>query len=138
MPRLIWAVLCQRILVDRETNSVSYIETIEGLDATQLPLSAPPMTLGTLWKRQSEDDVLRMRVRIEAPGDKKALSHELPEYPFGPNPRIRVNVYLGGVLIREPGEHHIIVEQRVGQEWREEVRIPLDVALVQQETPPQG
>lgn len=129
MPRLMWALLCQRVITDREANSVSYIEAAEALLAASLPSPLPQIFLGTVWLRKKSGDVLRMRLKVLAPDGGEVVTRELPEVPFDEKKRHRLNVNLAGMPVEKTGEYEFVVEQKVGRAWREEARVPLEILL---------
>lgn len=130
MPTLQWALICRRVITDQDTNSVSYIDLVEGLTAAQLPLPLPPIMLATLWRRESHKDVLQMRVRVESPKQKNLGSFDIPAEQFPPHiRRQRVNISLEGLPIEEAGDYWIIIDHKTGDDWGEVYRIPLEVQV---------
>jgi hypothetical protein len=128
MAKLIWAVICRRVLTDKETNTVSYIDGIEELKAAKLPSPCPPVVIGTLWRRNATQNSLSIRVRVIA-GDSEVLVFEAPEIAMSAT-RHRVNIQLGGFPIDREGELSFVLEQRVEKAWLEVGRVPVDVQLV--------
>jgi len=128
MPTLQWALTCNRVITDRETNSVSYIDALEAFAVSSFPVPFPPVCVSTLWRRESSRDILHPRLRIENPSRKTIQTFE----PSTPTPlskqRHRLNVILGGAPIESPGEYHIVIEQRVGESWRVAQTLPIDVS----------
>jgi hypothetical protein len=128
MAILQWALICHRVITDSQTNSVSYIDALEAFAVSSFPIPFPPVCVSTLWRRESERDVLHTRIRIQDPSGLTIQSFE----PDLPTPlltkRHRLNVILGGAEIREPGEFQIIIEQRAGKTWRAEHTLPIDVS----------
>ena len=129
MTKLIWALVCRRVLTDKETNTVSYIDGIEELKALKLPSACPPLVVGTLWKRDANDKTLTMRVRVSM-GDKEVLTFEAPEIAMS-GLRHRVNVQMGGFPIDDAGELTFAVEQLVGKTWKETARVPVDIQVAE-------
>jgi len=128
MPILQWALICNRVITDKETNSVSYIDALEAFAVSSFPIPFPPVCVSTLWRRESEEDTLRVRIRIQDPAGQTIQSFE-PDQPTPlPKKRHRLNVILGGAEIREPGEFVIIIEQHTGKRWRMEHSLPIDVS----------
>jgi hypothetical protein len=128
MPTLQWALTCNRVITDGETNSVSYIDALEAFAVSSFPIPFPPICVATLWRRKSSRDILHPRLRIENPSGKTIQTFE----PSTPTPlskqRHRLNVILGGAPIESPGEYHIVIEQRVGKSWRVAQTLPIDIS----------
>jgi len=127
MAKLLWAVTCQRVLTDSDTNSVSYIEAVEQLSIPTLPFQFPPFTLGTLWKRDRVGEPLTMRVEIVNPEGRVIAGLEPPTGAAEGAVRQRVNLVLSGVPIDAYGEYVIRVLQKEGGAWRTEAELVLDV-----------
>lgn len=128
MPELVWTLTCRTILTDAESNSVSYIEAIHGLAARKLPSRLPKVMLGTVWKSSTDDDALRMRLRVEAPDGSELVAMELPEVKFDHQYQ-RLNVNMAGMEVPEAGEYSIVVERFTRRRWREEARVPFNIAV---------
>lgn len=130
MPRLMWALLCQRVITDRDTNSVSYIDGVESLAAVQLPSPLPPLMIATVWMRKRRSESLRMRVRVLSPKSEEIVSYEVPtKLDFDDQKRQRVNINIGGLTIAAEGEYEVAIDQYVSKTWREEARVPLEIVL---------
>jgi len=130
MAKLLWAITCQRVLTDAETNSVSYIEAVEQLSVPALPFQFPPFTLGTLWKRTRLGEALAMRVEIINPDGREIAGLEPPTGAADGAVRHRINLVLAGVPIDAYGEYVIRVLQKEGGGWHPEAELVLDVGRV--------
>lgn len=133
MPELVWALTCRTILTDAESNSVSYIEAIHGLAARKLPSRLPPVMLGTVWRSSKDGDRLRMRMRVEAPDGSELVAMEFPEVKFD-HPYQRLNVNMAGVEVSMVGDYSIVVERFTRRRWREEGRVPFNIAVASART----
>ncbi len=80
MPTLQWALTCQRVITDSETNSVSYIDALEAFAVSRFPIPFPPVCVSTLWRREGARDRLHVRLRIQDPAGKIISSFE-PDLP---------------------------------------------------------
>lgn len=116
--KLHWAILCQRVLTDRDSNTVSYIEAVEQLTLPALPIRFPAFFVGTLWEREESTETLVARVRILDPDGKTILKVESKEHHFGEAARHRLNFLVGGGTIAEEGTYTVRVDQRSGDRWR--------------------
>jgi len=135
MARLLWALTCQRVITDRDTNLVSYIDGFEQFGVPKLPFPFPPFYVATLWERESPHDTLSMRIRVLAPNNKAFQTFEPKGALKFPFPRHRVNVLLGGrVAVQQEGRFRIILEQKKGNQWRKEKSLQIDVKLVSRDS----
>jgi len=127
MATLVWAIVCQRIITDQQTNTVSYIDAIEGLQLRKLPGTSPPFSLGTLWERGDDDEELQIRFRVVRPGGEKG-----GEFVSNPTrltrPHHRMNAVIGGLKADKPGRYEIRIDQRRGERWRKVASLPIDVS----------
>lgn len=126
MAKYVWGVLCERIITDRETNSVSYIDCSHAFATKELPAPVPALYLGTLWEREEAGEKLRVRVLMVTPHGKPIFEFETPEIPMSA-PRHRVNVYLNRGKVEEFGRHTIRIERRVGEEYALAAELPLQI-----------
>ncbi len=136
MARHIWSVLCERALVDHESNSVSLIDVVEeiSIDAPlpPEPVSVPlRLALVSYWTRTARDTPEQGHTRflVQSPlGELLArgrdiqvdLLHEVRAQTLG---RIEV------MPLQGEGPYHFIVEYRpLGDPgWTECTRVPVDV-----------
>src|SRR5688500_3869399 len=104
MAKLIWALLCRRIIVDQQPNSVSYIDAIEGLVGVR-PRPAPLVAVATLWQRGGEIK-LEMRVTVFSPAGDSVIVAEAESLTFEPqHTRGRMHLGLTGFPLAGPGQY---------------------------------
>jgi hypothetical protein len=128
MAKIVWALLCDRVIIDRDTNSVSYIDAIERLQARELPSGLPRVNVATLWARESDDDTLQVRFKLFSPSTAKSeVLFTTDELKL--NWRQRVHLNLQGATVKEEGEYRIVVDQRSGNRWRKAAELPLMIEL---------
>ena len=130
MPRLIRSLLCKRIITDRETNDVTYVDCVERLVPKKIPAPLPTMYLATLWKPSDDGDQPKLRVSIQGPSAKKPFRHEFPPIAIKPEHKShRININIQGAPITEYGDHHIRIEVRTEQasRWTRLADIPLEI-----------
>ena len=127
MATLVWAVICQRILHDQNTNFLSYIDAMDGVALPTFPVVAPMLFVGTLWQLK-DDPKFGVRVCAYAPDGSLLLESNpfIPEIPLEQK-RYRVNVGLTGLPLSGPGLYTFGVENLVNDQWVEVTRIPFDV-----------
>jgi hypothetical protein len=134
MARHVWSIACQTLLTDNLTNLVSYVQAMEGLSVSQLPVPAPPIWVGSLWVREGDEQGVAPRIRILSPNGEQVALVEIRAAQFGAATRMRQNTAIGGFALTAAGTYEVVIEQRRGKAWVEEARLPIDVALV---APPQ-
>lgn len=140
--KVIWAVLCERVVIDRETNNLSLFNVVEevqvpaqqprsvaeALDESVIPTS---YELVVLWGR-SELELPEKgfgRVRILLPGDKDFLTQEY-EVDLTTFLRLRSRLRLPGLPAGGEGVYLFKVDGKSsGQEWTEMFELPLRVVL---------
>jgi hypothetical protein len=130
MSKHIWSIPCETLLTDQLTNTVSYIQAIEGFFTTQLPINPPPFTVGSLWTRESDEPAIHSRVRLLAPDRSTVAVMENAPVAYGGTIRMRQMTVLEGFTVHMAGTHEILVEQRRGFEWVVECRLPLEISLL--------
>lgn len=127
MAKLVWALLCQRMIIDAQTNLVSYVDALDAVTIPKFPLKAPPIVVGTLWQREGEKK-LEMRVQVYAPSGLQLGAFEAAPLEFKPeHKRARMNVGVSGFEIAEPGRYQFGIETREKGKWVEVHRVPFDV-----------
>lgn len=132
MAKLVWAVLCERVIVDQDTNQVSYIDLTEALQARSLPSGLPRLFAATLWAREEEAEELQVRFRLLPPGSTKAIT-EFETEAITLNKRQRINLNLQGAPVTVEGEHTVTVDYWDGQRYRTAARLPLFITEQSQE-----
>src|SRR5437870_7877746 len=95
MPTLWRAILCQRVIVDSQTNSPSYIDAVEGFGVAVLPHPFLPIVVATVWRREQENETLLMRLRVRGPAGEDVFVYNLQGYPIAATVH-RFNIQIGG------------------------------------------
>ena len=127
MASMIWAITCERIIIDRETNQATYVDSVEDLVVPSLP--APiAFAVGVLWIRAEVGERIRIRVSVTDPEGTK-LFEKAGDLQHSEALRHRVNLPLI-VFTQHAGQHTVMVEQQIDDEWRVEARIPLTITLL--------
>lgn len=127
MAKLVWALLCRRIIIDHQTNLVSYVDALDAVTVKEFPFKAPPVLVGTVWQREGEKK-LEMRVQVYTPSEENLLSFEASPLEFGPeHTRARMNAGVAGFEIAGPGRYQFGIETREKGKWVEVHRVPFDV-----------
>lgn len=129
MAKLIWGVLCLRLITDQETNNISYIDAVEAIHAPQFPFRLPVMTLGLLWRREEPNEELRIRFQSIPPGGVASEVLELPSYIIDKD-NLRVNIRFGVSDVTQSGNLDLNVEQIVNGNWLNVYKLSIPIALI--------
>lgn len=129
MPNLQWALICQRVITDRDSNSVSYIEAVEELTLPALPFPFPPVYVCTLWRRTAPAEPIRFRILVVAPSGAELTQFSSDVQEERQALRHRVNVLFGGFTVADVGPHTISVEEYRDGDWRLAAQFFVDVQL---------
>jgi hypothetical protein len=126
MAEHIWTIFCQHAIVDRETNSISYLVGIEEIGAAQLPFLFAG-TLGSLWVRDGDNpETLEVRYQLITPTGKSKDMGETIVNMEKPRQRLNANLSIG---IDEEGVYHLRVSAKRGDKWKQAARIPFIVSV---------
>lgn len=136
--RHIWSVLCSKQSIDRDTNSISLFEVIEGVQfyIKEIPTYPSPVpfnaSLVSLWARTVPDERIKAfeRVRLLSPGGDELLSHSM-EIELESHARSRTVLQLQGIVIDGSGVHEWEISSRKSAtaEWEKQASIPMDVEV---------
>ncbi len=129
MIKNLWSILCQTVITDERTKSVSYINVIENVIVNKIPFRFLAVSLGTLWtKTTHEDERLKVRIKFVSPSnDEKILIEADPIVLKLKNHRL--NILMDGLLIEKEGLYKFVIENLVGDQWKLANEILLDVTL---------
>lgn len=130
MVKNIRTILCLSIITSKETNTVSYINSIEELGVQKLPMKLPSFQLGTLWQKIKGDDVfLKIRIKLRNPSGKIEQTFDVPELKMQTK-RHRYHMGFGGLLIKEEGTYFFIVEFFEKNKWKIASEVPLEIRIL--------
>ena len=148
--KVIWALLCEKAIIDRETNNASFINVVEEIIVPASPPQMPPgseiepivvldLHMAILWARSNP--VVResgeARVRLIAPDETASISAELI-VDLTESQRLRGIGHLveSPFPISQEGQYLFKVEaQTADLDWQEMFELPLWVK-VQTDDPP--
>lgn len=131
MAELVYAVLCQRVIVDQATNFVSYIDILDGVNVPKLPFAAPPSMVGTIWRVENENR-LEMRVRVVSPKGQaltEAIANPLDLKPT--HLRGRMNVRVPGYEAADPGIYRVEIDLLRDGSWEQRSDLPFQINLTE-------
>jgi len=133
MVKNIRSILCLNIITSKETNAVSYINSVEELGVPKLPMNLPPFQLGTLWqKSKTGDAALKMRIKLKSPSEQIEQTFNIPEINIKTK-RYRYNLSFGGLSVKEEGTYFFIVEFFEKDKWKIASEVPLEIRILKKE-----
>jgi hypothetical protein len=134
MASLIWAICCQRAIVDRETNGLSLIDHLEGLtlptlpprrDDGALPLVPVRFAVTSHWIRSDETvpELFDLRVRLVDPaGVSHAEGKAVIDLQSAATSRNIVS--FPGLPVTGAGTYTIELARKLGDDWAIEPASP--------------
>lgn len=123
-----YAFVALRVITDRDTNSNSYIDVIDGFTVPMLPATLQPLSIVSVWEQEATPGQLVMRVDFIGPDEKAILPpFQVPLQQISARSHHRVNVNLAGLPLQQPGRYYFRIEEQRAGEWVEVGRVPLDV-----------
>ena len=143
--RILWAILCQSSVVDKQTNNISLFNVIEEIQIVgpsggsvqkdaRLDLIAPRVfDLVIMFARSDfespEKGKGRVRMKGPEPFSKEGLPQEF-EVDLIEHPRYRMIVKIPGIPITGKGTHQFLVDcSSVGQDWESLFELPILVTV---------
>ncbi len=127
MIRNVWSILCKDMLTDQETNAVTYIQSIEEGAAATLPTLISPVSIGTLWEKDSNrEEMLVARVVLAYPSGVEKQLLQTRELTFSRQHQ-RLHFKIKGLPVTEFGRHEVRIEIRQNDHWQTVSRLPLVV-----------
>lgn len=130
MAELLWSLVCEKPIVDSQSNQVSIIGIIEQLNVPKTPSIFPQMLyVVSLWGRTSQgDESFKYRIKI-VQGTMNYIYGDTEFEAVIPEgkERLRNLIALPALKIEEIAPLSIIFEQLVGTEWKEEKPIKVIV-----------
>lgn len=128
MAKLVWALLCRRVIVDSQTNLLSYVDALDGFNAPQFPITAPLIVACSVWQRENDERSISMRVLMYSPnGARLFVSDENTLALETVHKRARLNAGIAGFEIPSAGRYEVAFELKHRGEWVEQHRVPIDI-----------
>ena len=140
--KVIWAVLCERVSVDKDTNNLSLFNIVEEV---QVPAQEPPsfakvsdkhvipaaFELVVLWARTDlgvpERGIGRVRILVPEDGDAFPQEYEVDLTQFL---RLRTRLRLPGLPAGGEGIYLFKIDgKQSGEDWTEMFELPLRVVF---------
>jgi len=127
MPRLVYALLCADLIIDRDSNSTSLIRTVEHAVVPTLPATLPPVFFVSLWELASEGGhPFTVSLTLTPPkGEGTMLGAQ--EVTPGATMLHKMNFQLPGLQVTDEGRHTLSAAVRTDSGWRTVAELPLFV-----------
>ena len=126
MPTLIYSLICSDLIVDKDTNSTSFIRTIEHAVVPELPAVLPPVFFVSLWDINGQGDPFTVSLDLTPPEGESTL---LGIQEIAPSPTMlhKMNFQLPGLQVQQEGRHTLGVSLKRDEEWQRLAELPLFV-----------
>lgn len=144
MIKHIWSVLCQKSIVDQQTNNVSLLDVFEALELEitpaqntmtssnpefNVPVQYEIISLLSKEKADPKDTQYSIRITLINPGGEKKILVDR-ELPFLANKRrMRSINQIRGLPINKSGDYHFVVAIKQDERFQEVADLPLEVKL---------
>lgn len=122
MAKLLYAIACNDIIVDRETGSTSFIRSIEHAVVSKLPAQLPPLYVGSMWEMDSSGE-FSVALQLLHP-DEKIETLGMQEVSAPETMLHKLNFHLPGLSVTQEGKHSLAVALKVGNGWETVAEIP--------------
>jgi len=124
MPKLIYGLMSTDLIVDRESNSTSFIRTVEHAVVRDFPSVLPPIYFGSLWDMEGEGGEPFTVSLSLTPPDGEPVTLGFQEVTPAKTMLHKMNFQLPGLQVQG---HVISAQVKDGEEWRTVVELPLFV-----------
>lgn len=129
MPDLIYALICSDLIIDKDSNSTSFIRTIEHAVVPELPATLPPVYFASLWDLGDEGDKpFTLSLGLSGP-DGKSTTLGMQEIEPTGTMLHKMNFQLPGLQVEQEGKHTLSVALKEGDDWVIKASLPLFVFL---------
>ena len=127
MPQLIYGLMSTDLIVDRESNSTSFIRTVEHAVVREFPSVLPPVYFGSLWDMEgAEGEPFTVSLSLTPP-DGEPITLGVQEVTPAKTVLHKMNFQLPGLQVRGEGRHVVSAAVKDGEDWNTVVELPLFV-----------
>lgn len=123
MARLVYAVPCHDIIVDRQSSDTTFIRSIEHASPAELPAKLPGFCIGTLWEPETPD-TFSVSLQLATPGGDSVILGTQEIQP-GESMLHKMTFQLPGLEVKEEGRHAIHVCILEDGNWKSVAELPL-------------
>lgn len=129
----VWSVLCERVSVDQNTNLVSHLTCVEGVDTVQLPFLLPVLTYASRWYKDDDSEKsLKAKLVLVAPDSSETTLAEGELKTSLRNQRL--NIFFAGLTISQNGIYKFKLLQENEGHYLIVHEMPFGVKLVSKES----
>lgn len=127
MPKLVYALVCADLIIDRDSNSTSFIRTVEHAVVPSLPAVLPPVFFASLWDLEgNEGRPFTVSLRLTPPQG-EAVILGVQEVKPGATRLHKMNFQLPGLTVTAEGRHTISAAIRTDGQWKTLAALPVFV-----------
>lgn len=139
--RYIWSVICQKALIDTQTNTLSIQDVAEQLDISvnkeELEKSDKPLKISAefdiiqMWKddEKEKDREFEGRIELHDPSGKVLGTNDMPlRFKKGTN-RLRNRIHVQGMVVTQEGEYQYVSKIKEGGKFKKVGSVPLDIVV---------
>ncbi|ADU61236.1 MAG: hypothetical protein KUA35_01195 [Pseudodesulfovibrio sp.] len=127
MPKLVYALVCADLIIDRDSSSTSFIRTVEHAVVPSLPAVLPPVFFASLWDLEgNENRPFTVSLRLTPPQGKGTILG-VQELTPGATMLHKMNFQLPGLKVAAEGRHTISAAIKTEDGWKTLARLPLFV-----------
>ncbi len=133
MAKLLWGLLCERVIIDRETNTSSHIEVIEDISVESFPIILPRASLALMWRREGKDEEFQLRILVNWPGASEVITINTGKLAFE-KPTNHFNLTLANVKIEAEGELTFEVKQMINGKWKKVDKFSYPIVQIERQS----
>lgn len=127
MPKLIYALMCADLIIDKDSSSTSFIRTIEHAVVPELPAVLPPIFFASLWDLDGNDGKpFTVSLKLTPPAGEGVLLG-IQEITPGTTMLHKMNFQLPGLKVETEGKHIVSAAVKVGDAWETVADLPIFV-----------
>ncbi len=117
MPELVYALICSDLIIDKDSNSTSFIRTVEHAVVQDFPAHLPPIYFASLWDLEgSGGQPFTISLALTAPSG-ESVTLGVQEVPGNDTMLHKMNFHLPGLTVQEEGKHVLSVNLKDGDNW---------------------
>ncbi|MBC17654.1 conserved protein of unknown function [Pseudodesulfovibrio profundus] len=127
MPKLIYALMCADLIIDKESSSTSFIRTIEHAVVPELPSVLPPVYFASLWDLEGNEEApFTVSLNLTDPSGQTTLLG-IQEVAPATTVLHKMNFQLPGLKVEAEGKHLVSVAIKNGDNWETMAELPIFV-----------
>jgi len=127
MPKLIYALMCADLIIDKDSSSTSFIRTIEHAVVPELPAVLPPVFFASLWDLEDDGDTpFTVSLNLTPPAG-ESVTLGMQEVTPGSTMLHKMNFQLPNLKVEVEGKHVVSVAIKTDDGWETMAELPLFV-----------